>query len=195
MWGIWLGHVFHWHIATAAMQMTMYNHLPAGHKLWPLLEPQSQSLIDFDFVLLTSRACSIRSRRRRRLPGPCAARRCSTASPRGRTFFDDDPLSELKKHGIDVKDFTVKKDWDAYPVAGHLIDIWKICQRLREGVVDDLYKTDTEVANDKGLKAWIDASNDPTKATSRLPDITTRARSRGAHESPVPRHRARGGEP
>ena len=25
VWGIWLGHVYHWHIVTAAMQMTMYN--------------------------------------------------------------------------------------------------------------------------------------------------------------------------
>ena len=51
VWGIWLGHVYHWHIVTAAMQMTMYNKLPAGHKLWPLLIQQSQSLIDFDFAL------------------------------------------------------------------------------------------------------------------------------------------------
>ena len=39
VWGIWLGHVYHWHIVTAAMQMTMYNKLPAGHRLWPLLIP------------------------------------------------------------------------------------------------------------------------------------------------------------
>ena len=53
MWGIWLGHVYHWHIVTAAMQMTMFENLPDGHRLYPLLQPQSQSLIDFDFVLLT----------------------------------------------------------------------------------------------------------------------------------------------
>src|SRR5262249_5745605 len=52
VWGIWLGHVFHWHIPTAAMQMTMYNTLPANHPLWTLLRPQSDYLIDFDFVLL-----------------------------------------------------------------------------------------------------------------------------------------------
>ena len=23
VWGIWIGHVYHWHIVTAAMQMTM----------------------------------------------------------------------------------------------------------------------------------------------------------------------------
>ena len=62
VWGIWLGHVYHWHIVTAAMQMTMYNRLPAGHKLYALMQPQSQSLIDFDFVLLSS--CGARSRRR-----------------------------------------------------------------------------------------------------------------------------------
>ena len=49
VWGIWLGHVYHLHIATAAMQMTMYNHLPADHVLRPLLEPQSQSSHRFRF--------------------------------------------------------------------------------------------------------------------------------------------------
>ena len=30
---IWLGHVYHWHIVTAAMQATMYNTLPTEHLL------------------------------------------------------------------------------------------------------------------------------------------------------------------
>lgn len=41
--------------------------------------------------------------------------------------------------------------------------------------VDELYETDTEVASDKGLKAWIDASKDPNEGNVQLPDITTRA--------------------
>ena len=31
VYGIWLGHVYHWHIVTAAMQMTLYNTLQSDH--------------------------------------------------------------------------------------------------------------------------------------------------------------------
>ena len=48
VYGIWLGHVYHWHIVTAAMQMTMYNNVPPGHPLYQLLEPQSNYLIPFN---------------------------------------------------------------------------------------------------------------------------------------------------
>src|SRR5204863_2518234 len=36
VYGVWLGHVYHWHIVTAAMQMAMYNTIPADHRLRPL---------------------------------------------------------------------------------------------------------------------------------------------------------------
>ena len=52
VFGIWLGHVYHWHIVTAAMQMTMLNTLPASHPVYQLLAPQSKYLIPFDDVLL-----------------------------------------------------------------------------------------------------------------------------------------------
>ena len=93
----------------------------------------------------------------------------------GRTFFDLDPLYELQKQGVDVSDFTVKKgkDWDAYPVAGYLVNTWNMCEAFVTVVVKQLYTSDTEVANDKGLKAWIDASKDPTNGNVQLPDIET----------------------
>src|SRR5262249_28274604 len=31
VWGIWLGHVYHWHIVTAAMQMTMFQTFGRRH--------------------------------------------------------------------------------------------------------------------------------------------------------------------
>ena len=175
VWGIWLGHVFHWHIPTAAMQMTMYNALPASHKLWTLLAPQSQWLIDFDYVLLQVPEMFDRISPPTPVAGPMPLLALLDRYAAGRAFFDLDPLSELKQQGLDVKDFTVKKAWDAYPVAGHLVNIWKICQGFVTVVVDELYKTDTEVAGDKGLKAWIDASKDPNEGNVQLPDITTRA--------------------
>lgn len=43
VYGTWLGHVYQWHIVTAAMQMTMYNSLPPNHNLLPLLLPSRTS--------------------------------------------------------------------------------------------------------------------------------------------------------
>ena len=46
---------------------------------------------------------------------------------KGREFSDDDPPTELKKRGLDTGDFTVDLNhpWDAYPVAGSLLDLWR----------------------------------------------------------------------
>jgi hypothetical protein len=175
VWGIWLGHVFHWHIPTAAMQMTMYNALPADHPLWTLLAPQSDWLIDFDYVLLQVPGVFDQISPPTPIAGPMPLLALLDRYAAGRDFFDLDPLRELKKQGLDGKDFTVKKDWDAYPVAGYLVNIWKICQGFVKVVVDQLYKSDKEVASDTGLKAWIDASKDPKNGNVKLPDITTRA--------------------
>ncbi len=176
VWGIWLGHVFHWHIPTAAMQMTMYNALPPGHPLWTLLQPQSQSLIDFDFVLLQIPEMFAHISPPTPVAGPMPLLALLDRYAAGRDFFDLDPLRELAKNRIDVKDFTTAKgkDWDMYPLAGHLIRIWTICHGFVKVVVDELYTTDPEVAADTGLQAWITASKDSDKGNVRLPDITTR---------------------
>ena len=52
VYGIWLGHVYHWHLVTAAMLMTMFENLSAKNPARKLLEPQSSYLIPFDDVLL-----------------------------------------------------------------------------------------------------------------------------------------------
>jgi len=52
VYGIWSGHVYHWHIVTAAMQMYFYRDIPKGHLLQQLLAPISNYLIAFDDVLL-----------------------------------------------------------------------------------------------------------------------------------------------
>jgi hypothetical protein len=155
------------------MQMTMYNALPAGHKLWTLLQPQSQSLIDFDFVLLQIPGMFAQISPPTPVAGPMPLLALLDRYAAGRGFFDLDPLRELTKQGIDVKDFTVAKDWDAYPLAGYLVRIWTICHGFVKVVVEELYKTDKEVAEDKGLQAWIVASKDPSDGNVQLPDITT----------------------
>ena len=100
---------------------------------------------------------------------------------KGRNFHDDDPLVELKKRGIDETDFTVNDPWDAYPVVGNLLEIWGITGDFVTAVVDGLYASDAEVANDKGLQEWMTASGDPADGNIRgLPTpITTRAELAG----------------
>jgi hypothetical protein len=159
VWGIWIGHVYHWHVVTAAMQMTMYNTLPAGHKLYPLLEPQSQSLIDFDFTLMTHLWGQISP------PTPVSGYMGLlklldrfASEDGGRAFFDDDPTAELAKRRLDVKDFTKVTAWDAYPVVGFLLDIWEITGDYVSAVVHDLYSSDAEVHGDGDLQAWMRAA-------------------------------------
>jgi hypothetical protein len=174
VWGIWLGHVYHWHIVTAAMQMAMYNHLPKGHRLYQLLQPQSQSLIDFDFVLLTNLWNQIAPPTP--VSGYMALLRLLDRFARDREFFDDDPLHELRRRGLDVNDFTVVTEWDAYPVVGYLLEIWDITGDYTTTVVNDLYASDDEVKLDEGLRKWMDACGEPEHGNVRgLPEVDTRA--------------------
>jgi hypothetical protein len=52
LYGIWLGHVYQWHMVTAAMQQTMYDTIPSSHAIFQLLQPQSNFLIGFNYVLM-----------------------------------------------------------------------------------------------------------------------------------------------
>ncbi len=159
--GTWLGHVYPWHIVTAAMQMTMYNTLPPEHRLRPLLVPQSEYLIDFDFALLMFLWGKITP------PTPVSGYmpllRLLDDFADGRSYFADDPRSTLKRQNISPADFTVENAWDAYPVAGFLLEIWDATKAYVTAVVGELYKTDGEVEEDEGLKAWIQASSDPAR--------------------------------
>ncbi|MGN6797696.1 MAG: lipoxygenase family protein [Gaiellaceae bacterium] len=172
VWGIWIGHVYHWHIVTAAMQMAMYNTLPAGHKLYPLLEPQSQSLIDFDFTLMTHLWGQISP------PTPVSGymglaklldRFASEHD--GRRFSDDDPLNELSARRLDAEDFTKVTAWDGYPVVGYLLDLWEITGDYVTAVVHDLSKTNDEVESDHDLHEWMKAAGHPDHGNIRgLPE-------------------------
>lgn len=86
-WGIWLGHVYRYHIVSTAMQMTMYQRLPPLHPVRQILGRQSKHTIGFDAVLLTDWS----------FPPPTS---CGTSIEflqlidvfaGGRTFFADDP--------------------------------------------------------------------------------------------------------
>jgi hypothetical protein len=175
VWGIWLGHVYHLHVCTAAMQMTMFNHLPDDHVLRPLLEPQSQHLIDFDFVLLTTLFQKISPPTP--VSGPLALVELLDQFAANRTFLGDDPHAQLEARGLAKEDFTSGngKDWDRYPLVGWLLDVWKITHDYVKAVVEVIYKKDIDVQNDEDLQAWMAASGDPSQGNLRgLPDVKTR---------------------
>ena len=180
LWGIWLGHVYHWHTVTAAMQMTMHKSLSATHPLWSLLRPQSQSLINFNYVLLTLLFGAISP------PTPVdnymTLLGLLDGFAKNRSFFDDDPLEELKVRKLDVKDFTKKqqsgkqRDWDAYPVVGYMLEIWDYTNQFVTVVVNETYKDDEAVRKDSELKDWMTTSGSSSGGNIKgLPDLQTRA--------------------
>ena len=141
-----------------------------------MLQPQSQSLIDFDFVLLQIPEMFEHISPPTPVSGPMPLLALLDRYAAGRDFFDLDPLRELAKNRIDVKDFTTDKgkDWDMYPLAGHLIRIWTICQEFVKVVVDELYTTDPRWRPIPACRRGSTASKDSDKGNVRLPDITTR---------------------
>ena len=152
VYGIWFGHVYHWHIVTAAMLMTMFDSLSANNPVRKLLEPQSSYLIPFDDVLL--------------LLWSSIAPPTSIASgwqflelmdlyAKGRQFFDDDPTTTLEQLGLAESDFTVQEPWDRYPIVGHLLAVWDATGRYVSTYVDQAYPTDQDMQRDQELQKWI----------------------------------------
>lgn len=173
VYGIWLGHVYQWHISSAALQMTMMNTLSADHPVAQLVAPQSNYLIGFNEVLLllwefiappTSIASSL------------GFLKLIDGFAEGRSFFDDDPTSTIAALHLNASAFTDKKPWDAYPIVGDLLTIWGQTQAFVEEFVDNTYCNDAAIASDIPLQKWIAASGDPEEGNIRgLPKMDSRA--------------------
>lgn len=171
VYGIWLGHVYHWHIVSAPMQMTLFNEVKESHPLRKLLDPQSKSLIGFDAALLLLW----------KTIGPPT----SFSSPelflelinefaKNRNFFDDDPKVTLEKLGLEESDFSVSKPWDQYPIVGELLEIWDYSQTFATKFVDETYGSDKEIQDDKQLQNWMKQSTNPAEGNVRgLPRMET----------------------
>lgn len=160
VYGIWLGHVYYWHLPTAAVQMTMYNCLPEQHPLYRLLCQQSKYLIEFDTVLLLlwkqiAPPTSITSAQQ--------FLKLEDTFAEGRTFFDDDPTVTLEKLGISREDFSSaeNKPWDQYRFVARLLKIWEITGEYVKSTVEALYKDDGMVAADDKLQEWMRESSKP----------------------------------
>lgn len=172
VFGIWLGHVYQWHIVTAALLMTMVNTLSAGNPVRKLLEPQSHYLIPFDDVLLLGWSA---------LAPPTSI---ATAGQfielldlyaTGREFFDDDPTTTLERFGFTESDFTVREPWDQYPNVGRLLEIWDATGRYVNTYLDQAYATDQAVQRDQEVQRWIAESGNEDGGNVRgLPTLDTK---------------------
>jgi hypothetical protein len=172
VWGIWLGHVYHFHIVTAAMQMTMFQILPSGHPVRQVFGRQSDYLIAFDeFLLLDwSIAPPTSFTSGRQFIELC------DAFADGRKFFDDDPRDTLARLHLREEDFTRTAAWDEYPIVRQLLNLYDATAKYVGIVVEAYYPDDAKVASDDTLQRWIAASKARSGGNVRgVPSPTTRA--------------------
>jgi hypothetical protein len=173
VYGIWIGHVYQWHIVTAAMQMTMFETLPGSHPVRRLLQPHSSYLIPFDDVLLINWDAAA-------VPPTSIATgwqylQLLERYADGRGFLDDDPAATLQRLGISEADFTVAEPWDRYPIVGQLLEIWDATGRYIDTYVDQAYATDEDVRHDEELHSWMTVSSSADGGNVRgLPDMNTK---------------------
>jgi hypothetical protein len=173
VFGTWLGHVYHWHIVTAAMQMTMFNTLPANHPLYQLLAPQSKFLIPFDDILLAewSKVAPPTS-----LASGIQYLQLANDYADGRSYFDDDPKVTLTQLGLRKADFTNRTAWDRYPVVQGLLTVWGLVEKYVNACVRASYGSDAAVAGDGHVQAWMaNASASDGGNIRGLPKVTSRA--------------------
>ena len=156
VYGIWLGHVYHWHLVTAAMFGAMEETLPdnddpaLSHPIRQLLDPQSKYLFAFDEVLLLgwSGVAPPSS-----VAGPFEFLRL--ISEFARDYFLDDPLATLERNGIQESDFTVKTPWDQYPIVQTFTTVWDATARYIHVFVNETYRAGNPPSADSALQAWM----------------------------------------
>ena len=162
VFGIWLGHVYHWHIVTASMVMTMDNNIPEDHFISQLFASNKKDLIGFNATLFL----------RWKAIGPPTSitstwqfLELTNRYAEGRKFFDDDPINTLTKLGLIKSDKdgslkTKEEDLDWYPIAGFYLEVWSAVEKYIHKIVDHKYPNDQDVKNDTALAAWIKSSGD-----------------------------------
>ena len=180
LYGIWIGHVYHWHLVPAAMVRTMKEATAhkTDHPVRTLLYQHSDYVIEFNYVLLSDPGAT--NMYGRIAPPTSLANaeqvlKLEDKFAAGREFFDDDPIEELKKNGIVEANFTDKKPWDLFPVVQNLLRIWDICENYVKAFVANTYPTDAAVAADKELQTWMANAAKPDQGNIRgLPDLKNR---------------------
>ena len=158
LYGIWMGHVYHWHIVSAALLMTLNNHVEETHPLRVFMAPQSDYIIPFNDTLLLLW---------RHVAPPTSVStaeqfvQMTDAFAKGRTFLQDDPTVALENNGITMGDFSYNDDWDRFAIAGELLSVFDAVENYVTVFVNETWPTDAAVVADKQVQTWVAASSDP----------------------------------
>jgi hypothetical protein len=163
VYGIWLGHVYHWHMVTAAMLLAAGEALPGSdgatpaHPVRQLLDPQSQYLVAFDEVLLLLWA---------EVAPPTSVSnhwdflRLMSRFATGRGYFMDDPKATLDRNGITATDFSTTAPWDRYPIVRTYLAVWEATAAYVAAFVDHTYGPTNPPSEDAALQAWMQSAAD-----------------------------------
>jgi hypothetical protein len=150
VYGIWLGHVYHWHMFTAAMFQSLEQTVPADHAVRQLLDPQAKYLFAFDEVLVLGWAG--------------IAPPTSVATPFdflrlmsdfARDYFMDDPTETITRNGLEAGDFTVNTPWDQYPIVQTFLSVWEATKAYIDVFVRQTYPASNPPSNDRALRRWM----------------------------------------
>ena len=172
VYGIFIGHLYYWHVPTAALIMTMHNTIPKDHPVYNLMAPQSKFINGWDNLLLLGWGLIAPPTS---LDSPVKWIELMDIFCEDRTFFDDDPINTLKSQGLREEDFTVGRPWDKYPIAGYALQVWEATEKYVTHFVDVTYPTDEDVAKDEVLQRWIEASGAPHEGNVRgLPEMNSK---------------------
>jgi Lipoxygenase len=200
LYGIWFGHVYHWHLTAAAMVRAMKEAIrDRDHPVMRLLYLHSDYLIEFNYFLLAGPAPKVGHDPYLEIAPPTALVTeeqvlwLEDKFAEGRNFFDDDPINELCKNGLVEADFTEKKAWDRFPAAQNLLRIWDICENFVKWFVFNSYRDDAAVAADKGLQKWMENAAKKDQGNIRgLPQLKDRIALSGLLTSQLYRLTAHG---
>ncbi len=172
VYGIWLGHVYPWHIVTASMIMNINNTLPNSHTISELVAPHAKHIIGFNNVLLFLW---------KDIAPPTSLKTAEeflnliNEYAKKRSFFDDDPKVMIKKLGLIEADFTNNEPWDMYPIVGYTLEVWDIVEAYVESYIDDNYKNDEAIEKDEILQDWIKITGKKDEGNIRgLPKMKTK---------------------
>ena len=172
VFGIWIGHVYKWHIIAAAMIDTMKDKIPESHPIQKLISPQSKYVIPFDMFLLLfwssiAPPTSINS--------PLQFFKLINKFAENRNYFEDDPKATLERFGILEKDFSRNESWDQYPIVKHFLTVWNATEKYVDEFVDITFANDSTVKNDTDLQEWIKEVSDFDGGNIKgLPEVTTK---------------------